>query len=80
MDEKKVLVAYTVRRYEDGSIDVVDAGGEATVGTEQIYKDIEDVADIIKMKRIENAAYAGISRFYSAVAAQEAAQQETTIE
>ena len=77
MDEKKLLVAYTVRRYEDGSIDVVDAGGEATVGTEQIYKDIEDVADII---RIENAAYAGISRFYSAVAAQEAAQQETTIE
>jgi hypothetical protein len=72
MEEKKVTVAYTVRRYEDGSIDVVDAGGEVAMSSEEIYKDIEDVAEIIKMKRYENAAFTAVARYFALMNAQAA--------
>lgn len=70
-EEKKVAVAYTVYRNADGSVDVKDAGveGTTTLASEEIYKDIEDVARIIKNKRTENAAYVGayngVSRFFA---------------
>ena len=81
MEERKVAVAYTVTRYEDGSIDVTDAGVEgATVLTsEEIYKDVEDVARIIANKRIENAAfvgaYNGTAKFYEDVSKKNAAPE-----
>lgn len=78
-EEKKIAVAYTVKRYEDGSVDVEDAKLEGTqeMTTEQIYKDVEDVAELIKLKRVENSAYIGIRRFYADVqAAQEKAEAE----
>ena len=70
-NEKKVVVAYVVKRYNNGDIDVEDAGVEGTdeVSSEQIYKDIEDVSRIIALKRTENAAYAGVRRFFAEVEA-----------
>lgn len=79
-EEKKVLTAYTVIRYEDGSVDVRNADGfegAAEITGDAIYKDIEEVSRMIALKRTENAAYAGVRRFYAEVsAAQEAAQKE----
>lgn len=81
MEEKKVLVAYTVKVYEDGGRDVEDAKLEGTqpLSAEQIYKDIEDTAKIIEQKRIENAAYAGVRRFYEQIAAEQAKQEEAEV-
>lgn len=81
--EKKIVVAYTIYRNADGSIDVKDAGveGTTTIADEEIYKDIEDVARIIKQKRIENAAfvgaYNGTSKFFANMAAQQQAEAKT---
>lgn len=74
MEETKVVVAYVVKRYENGAIDVenLEVEGAEKLDDEQIYRDIEDVARIIEKKRVENAAYAGVVRFYREV---EAAQQ-----
>ena len=80
--EKKVVASYTVVKYDDGSIDVKDAGveGAAVLGSEEIYKDIEDVAKVIANKRIENAAfvgaYNGTARFYEDVSKRNAAAAE----
>lgn len=80
--ERKLVVAYTVMRYEDGSVDAVDAGMEGTtaVSSEEAYKDIEDVAKLIANKRIENAAYVGAyngtARFYQDANAAKAAQEQ----
>lgn len=77
-EEKKVVVAYTVFRNSDGSVDVKDAGveGTTTLSSEEIYKDVEDVARIIKNKRTENAAYVGayngVSRFFADMQKQQA--------
>lgn len=78
-DERKVSVAYTIMRYENGDVDVKHAGVEGTteLSSEGMYKDIEDVARIIQLKRIENASYAGVLRFYQqAQAAQDATDAE----
>lgn len=74
--ERKVSVAYTIKRYENGDVDVSHAGIEGTteLSSEGMYKDIEDVARIIQLKRVENAAYAGVLRFYQAA---QSAQDET---
>lgn len=82
MEEKKVVVAYTVKRFEDGSVAVEDAKLEGTteVVDEQIYKDIEDVADMVNMRRIENAAYAGARRFYADLAASQQKAEEAEAE
>lgn len=67
-----VKVAYTIRRYENGDVDVVNADVEGAVklGSEALYKDLEDVAEIIRLKRIENAAYSGVLRFYQSMQTQ----------
>ena len=79
MEEKKIVTAYVVKRYDNGDIDVEDAHLEGTseMTSEQIYKDIEDVSKTIGLKRIENAAFAGVYRFYSDIQnqAQAAAEQ-----
>lgn len=73
MEEKKIVMAYTVKRYEDGSVDVADAELEGVdkCTSEEAYKDIEDVAQMIKFKRYENAAfvgaYNGTAKFYQDV-------------
>lgn len=82
-NEKKVVVAYTVFRNADGSIDVKNAGVEGTtvVSDEEIYKDIEDVARIIGHKRVENAAYVGAyngtAKFWENVNAAQNKQKDT---
>ena len=80
MEEKKIGVCYKITRYENGDIDVenVEVEGATQLSDEGIYKDIEDVARIINLTRIENASYTGVRRFYAEVAAaqQQAAQQE----
>lgn len=75
MEEKKVVTAYVVKRYENGDIDVEDAGLEGTepMTSEQIYKDIEDVAKLVANKRVENAAYYGAYRFFMDMRAREEA-------
>lgn len=64
--ERKPVVAYIVKRFEDGGINVTNADIEGTtaLSSEALYKDIEEVAETIKLKRIENAAYAGARKFY----------------
>lgn len=72
-NNKKVAVAYTVLRYEDGSADVKDAEMEGTerISNDEIFKDIEEVARLVQLKRIENAAfvaaYNGTAKFYQDV-------------
>ena len=76
--ERKPVVADTIMRFDNGDVDVKDAGVEGTtpLNSEAIYKDIEDVAKIIELKRVENAAFAGVYRFYQqANAAQESAAE-----
>ena len=86
MEEKKVVVAYTVKRYEDGSVDVEDAKLEGTEGitSEEIFKDIEGVAEMIETKRVENAAfvgaYNGTAKFYQDVNAAKTAEAEASKE
>lgn len=80
--EKKVVSAYVVKHFENGDIEVEDAHLEGTteLGSEEIYRDIEQTAKAIDMKRTENAAYVGIARFYDDMArraAAEAAQAQT---
>ena len=78
-EERKIVSAYIVKRFDNGDIDVEDAKLEGTtpLGNEDIYKDIEDVSKTISLKRMENAAFAGVYRFYADLEAraQAAAQQ-----
>lgn len=82
MEEKKVIFAYTVSRNDDGSVDVRDAGleGVEPISNEAIYKDIEDVAKLIELKRTSDtaytAAYNAIAKFYQNLAAQQRAAAE----
>lgn len=75
-ETKKIVTAYVVKRYENGDIDVEDAKLEGTepLVSEQIYKDIEDVARVIANKRVENAAYVGAYRFFAELRAREEAE------
>jgi len=86
MEEKKVVASYTVTRYEDGSVDVknVEVEGATEMPTEDIYRDIEEVAKMIATKRVENAAfvgaYNGTAKFYQDVNTAKAAEQEAPTE
>jgi len=64
--EKNLVAAYVVKKFADGSVDVENANIEGTteLSKEQIFKDIEDTAELIYFKRIENAAKAGVFGFY----------------
>lgn len=81
--EKKVLYSYTVTRNMDGSVDVADNSkafeGAEAVSTDKIYDDVVDVAEKVKLKRIQDAAfvagYNGVAKFYQDVAAQQQATQ-----
>jgi hypothetical protein len=80
-DNKKVVFAYTVMRNEDGSVDVKSAGieGVEEISNARIYEDIEDVAEMIKIKRYADAAaaasYSATAKFYQDMqAAQQAAR------
>jgi hypothetical protein len=69
-DEKKVLYAYTVIRNEDGSVDVKDAGMEGVneIAVPNIYKDIKEVAELVKLKEASDtaftSAYNAVARFF----------------
>ena len=77
--EKKVLYSYTVTRNMDGSVDVADNSasfeGVEAVSTDKIYDDVVDVAEKVKLKRIQDAAfvagYNGVAKFYQDVANQQ---------
>lgn len=82
-DNKKVVFAYTVMRNEDGSVDVKNAGleGVEEISNAKIYEDIEDVAEMIQVKRYADAAavaaYNATAKFYQdAQAARNAAANE----
>lgn len=79
-DSKKVAYAYTIIRYANGDTDVEDAKLEGTteMSSEDIYKDIEEVSKIISIKRVENAAYAGVLRFYQDVERRQAEAARTS--
>lgn len=66
--EKKLVMAYVVKRYENGDTDIENAEVEGVelpkLTNEEMYKDVEEVAKLIKHKRIENAAYLGCYRFF----------------
>lgn len=67
MNSPVAVVAYTITRYDNGDIKVENASvpGTQNLSNEALYKDIEDVSEIIRNRRIENAAYRGIYRFYA---------------
>jgi hypothetical protein len=82
-DNKKVVFAYTVMRNEDGSVDVKSAGieGVEEIQNSRIYEDIEDVAEMIKVKRYTDAAavasYNATAKFYQDMqAAQQSARAQ----
>ncbi len=85
--EKKILVQYTVTRYEDGAIDVSNVEGspaENKLDQEELFNDVCDVAKVIDRKRAENAAYVGarlaIIDFYAQLQQQQAQQPEAPTE
>ena len=82
MEEKKIVCAYTVKRYEDGSTDVEDAklDGTTEMKADAIYRDIEEVAKLIEFQRYSNAAYQGIARFYTDAEEARAAEAAKTEE
>jgi hypothetical protein len=86
MADKKVLFAYTVTRNEDGSIDVVSAGleGVPEISVPNIYKDIKEVAELVRMKELSDAsmvaAYNGVAKFFQDVNAQQKAAAEAKTE
>lgn len=75
-DEKKIVSAYTVKRYANGDIDVEDAklNGSVPMTSEAIFKDIEDVSQMINLQRIQNASAQGAARFYAELERARAAQ------
>lgn len=72
------VVSYTVTRFDNGDIrvDNNEIEGITPLSNEGLYKDIEDVAKTIENRRIENAAYRGIYRFYSEMEQREAAARD----
>ena len=76
-NQNTVVCSYVISRYENGDITVDNntaIEGIAQLSSEALYKDIEDVADIIRNRRIENASYRGIQRFYADMQAYEEQQ------
>lgn len=73
--ENEAVCSYVITRFANGDIKVennTSLEGVTPLSSEGLYKDIEDVADIIKNRRIENAAYRGIYRFYTEMEQREA--------
>ena len=66
--ENKAVTSYVITRFENGDVRVENntaIEGTTPLSNEGLYKDIEDVAETIKNRRTENAAYRGIYRFYA---------------
>ena len=92
MEDKKLVMAYVVKRYENGDTDIENAEVEGVelpkLTNEEMYKDVEEVARIIAHKRVENAAYVGCYRFFQdqekarqrAMAEQAAADHSSNLE
>jgi hypothetical protein len=84
-DSKKVVFAYTIMRNEDGSVDVKDAGlaGVEPIDNPKIYEDIEDVAEMIRVKRYSDAAavasYNATAKFYQDMQAAQTARAASTV-
>jgi len=82
MEEKKVVHSFTVSQYEDGSVDVKDAGVEGTeaLTNDQIFNKIEDYAKLIGLRRQSDvafsAAYNAMAKFYQDLATQQKAAAE----
>ena len=90
-NEKKLVMAYVVKRYDNGDTDIENFEVEGTelpkLTNEEMYRDVEDVAKLIKHKRMEQAAYVGCYRFFQdqerarqqAMAQQAAAENEANL-
>jgi hypothetical protein len=82
--QKKVLYSYTVTRNEDGSVDVADNSTSfedvTEITTDRIYDDVVDVAEKVKLKRIQDAAfvagYNGVAKFYQDIQAAQKAPED----
>lgn len=77
-EENKAVTSYVITRFANGDVRVennTNIEGTTPLSNEGLYKDIEDVAETIKNRRIENAAYRGIYRFYAEMEQREAAAQ-----
>lgn len=74
-EEKKVVHSFVVSQYEDGTVDVKDAGveGTETLSNDQIFTKIEDYAKLISLRRASDvafaAAYNAVAKFYQDAAA-----------
>lgn len=80
-NEKKLVMAYVVKRYDNGDTDIENAEIEGVelpkLTNEEMYRDVEEVAKLIKHKRMEQAAYLGCYRFFQD---QERARQQAMAE
>ena len=79
-EKNPVVCSYIISRYENGDIKVENneaIEGITLLNSEGLYKNIEEVAESIKSRRIENAAYLGVRRFYEEL---ERSAQESAID
>lgn len=90
-EEKVVVREYTVKHYEDGSVDAVPAevDGKPSMKQEDVFEDIEQVATVVKENKMQQicykAAYYGTMQaltdfFRAQAAAREAAPEEPKVE
>lgn len=86
--EKKTVNAYTVYKYDDGSVDVKDAEVKGTNKMEvpEIFDDIKDVSKLIKNKELTDAcyraayvgAYNGVAKYYQDIQEKMEASKNTS--
>jgi len=77
--EKKAVFSYTVTRFDDSSVDVLDNStaleGVEPITSQEIYDDIENVAELVAQKKAYNLAYSASHQYYQdLIKAQQAAQ------
>ena len=67
-EEKKVVFSYTVTRFNDQSVDVLDNSesfeGVDEISSQDIYDDIEAVAKLVEHKKNYNMAYSAAHQYY----------------
>ena len=77
--EKQAVFSYIVTRFDDGTVDVLDNSaafeGVEPITNQEIYDDVEAVAELVAQKKAYNIAYSASHQYYQdLIKAQQAAQ------
>jgi len=66
--ERKPVLSYTITRFDDGTVDVLDNStafeGVEVISNQDIYEDIESVAKLVEQKKQFNLAYSASHQYY----------------